>query len=275
MVQPRHSDLSVNDLAPGERAVARSVLYRFLAYAYRYPEPAPETETASFRPGCEQALSAMGVLEDSSLRQRFRLLMERGTLTPFEDLGSAYGSLFGHCVRGSCPPYETEYGENTEPLRQPHELGDIAAFYRAFGLEIAERADERVDHISVECEYMHFLTHKQAYAEERGDEGLAKACLDGQRKFLQDHLGRWSPSFLRRLLAEADDGFYGVLARFTLEFISEECAGLGVQPDSEELRVRVPTLSMDECISCSFNQTHPDSGPGQSIDGSSQDEVGV
>src|SRR6185503_4152613 len=74
-------------------------------------------------------------------------------------------TAFGHAARGDCPLNEIEYGElKADPLFQPHRLADLAAFYRAFGLEMAEAAAERPDHLGMELEFMAVLAAREAFA---------------------------------------------------------------------------------------------------------------
>jgi TorA maturation chaperone TorD len=115
----------------------------------------------------------------------------------FESFLNAYLAAFGHAARGSCPLNEIEYGDiKADPLFQPHRLADLAAFYRAFGLEVAEDAGERQDHICLELEFMCVLAAKEAYAHEHQlDSDQLAQCRDAQKKFLREHLGRWTPAF--------------------------------------------------------------------------------
>jgi hypothetical protein len=91
-----------------------------------------------------------------------------------------------HAARGRCPLNEIEYGDiKADPLFQPHRLADLAAFYRAFGLEVAEDADERHDHICLELEFMCVLAAKEAYAlEHQLDAEVLTLCRDAQKRFL-------------------------------------------------------------------------------------------
>ena len=51
-------------------------------------------------------------------------------------------------------------------------MGDIAGFYKAFGVELSKDIHERLDHLSVEFEFMHFLAYKESYSR----------CHDGAEK---------------------------------------------------------------------------------------------
>ncbi len=244
-------DVVAGELA-SEQALARSLVYQVLARVLRYPSregddiglPDPDE-------GVREALDALfddaGECADllAELRRRF-------SSTERSQLEESYVELFSHTVRGTCPPYELEYGETRGTFLSPHELSDISAFYRAFGLQISSARHERVDHIAVECEFMHFLAFKQAYAEEDGLTDLAATTRQAQMGILRDHLARWAPAFFRRVIHADREGIYGAVSRFGLAFIKADCARLGVVPGSEKLRLVVSTETCDDVFECGF-----------------------
>jgi DMSO reductase family type II enzyme chaperone len=239
-------------------AVARAFIYRFLAQAFR--DPTPEVWRSVNDSQTHDSLRAgAAVLGDSTLPGMESFI---SSLAPdvFESFLAAYLVAFGHAARGSCPLNEIEYGEiKADPLYQPHRLADLAAFYRAFGLEIADDAGERHDHICLELEFMCVLAAKQAYAlEHQLDEHELALCRDAQGKFLREHLGRWTPAFARRLAAGTNHPTLQALAGLTRSFVESECARFGVQPGSEDLILR-PVNEMAErmCDSCGIPNLPP------------------
>jgi TorA maturation chaperone TorD len=137
-------------------------------------------------------------------------------------------------------------------LFQPHRLADLAAFYRAFGLEVAEDAAERHDHISLELEFLCVLAAKEAYAlEHQLDPDSVAHCREAQRQFLRDHPGRWLPAFSRRLAGATEQPELRALAHLTFAFVQSECARFGVEPGSHELMLRPVDEAADRvCESC-------------------------
>ncbi len=172
----------------------------------------------------------------------------------------AYIAAFGHAARGGCPINEIEYGDiKADPLFQPHRLADLAAFYRAFGLEVSESAGERHDHICLELEFMCVLAAKEAYALEHqlATDQLA-LCREAQKNFLREHLGRWMPAFTRRLAATTGDPTLLALAEFTRVFVESECTRFGVKGGSEDLLLRpVDEAAESMCAACGINQLPP------------------
>lgn len=235
-------------------AIARSFIYRFVAKVFEDPTPeswAALTETttqASFR----VALGA-GSDGNSALLAAGEALLAALRPEQFEAFQSECVGSFGHAARGGCPQNEIEYGDiKADPLFQPHRLADLAAFYRAFGLELTPDASERHDHICIELEFMSVLTAKEAYAlEHQLDPEQLAVCRAAQKNFLREHLGRWVPAFARRLLDGVGEGALWMLANFTRAFIEAECARLGVPPGGEDLLLRpVDEAAERMCESC-------------------------
>jgi TorA maturation chaperone TorD len=169
----------------------------------------------------------------------------------------AYLRIFGHTVKGDCPPHELEYGSlHADKLYQPHLLADIAGFYRAFGLELTPEATDRVDHIALEAEFYAVLCAKEAYARVHGLPELDQ-CLDAQKKFLRDHLARWTPAFSRRVERHTTEEFYQHAARLLRETVLAECARHGVRPGNDDVQLRPVDELTDPCGACGMAMAVP------------------
>jgi DMSO reductase family type II enzyme chaperone len=247
-----------------DSAVARSFLYQLLARTFDDPttevwEWLTSTNTCvAFQSAVRTVAGAAPHLSNSASTVEARLKKDG-----FEPFQIAYVVAFGHAARGDCPLNEIEYGDlNADPLFQPHRLADLAAFYRAFGLQVADDAAERPDHIGLELEFMAVLAAREAYAlEQQFDNDLLLVCRDAQKKFLREHLGRWSPAFARRLERKASDETLGALARFLADFVGAECARFGVRPGSEDLLLRpVDEAAETLCGSCGIHNLPPGAG---------------
>ena len=170
-----------------------------------------------------------------------------------EGIEAAYRQLFG--VTGSsqlCPPCETEYEPNTELVYRCQRFADVAGFYRAFGVQIAAPAGERMDHITAETEFLYLLLAKQVAAlEEKNQEGY-EVSSDAHREFFQQHLGWWMPAFSRLLAGTAPPGFYRELAALTAALSALERVSLGL-PRFEV--PAVPKPSEDACAECMGSQS--------------------
>jgi DMSO reductase family type II enzyme chaperone len=248
-----------------DQAMARSFLYRFLAQAYQEPtqDDWKQLIDRNCRTNLEAAVRALSA-KTSAFKESARLFYSQFQPEIFEAFLDAYHAAFGHAARGSCPLNEIEYGDiKADPLFQPHRLADITAFYRAFGLELSEAADERPDHICLEMEFMCVLAAKEAYAlEHQLDAEAMSVCRAAQKGFLREHLGRWTPAFTRRLARMAIGTPLGALADLTRTFIESECANHGIPAGSEDLLLRpVDEASESVCNSCGVTQRLPGALP--------------
>ena len=242
-------------------AVARSFVYRFVAKCFE--DPAYQGWASLTDPQVQADFrAAISVLSES--RPDFSSLTEKllAALTPtaLETFTDSYLVVFGHAARGPCPMNEIEYGNlKADSLFQPHRLADLNAFYRAFGLELADDASERPDHICLELEFMSVLAAKEAYAlEHQLDTDQLAVGREAQKMFLREHLGHWVPAFTRRLEREAGPGVLAALAAFTREFLLGECARFAVAPGNEDLLLRpVDDAAENLCSSCGITNLPP------------------
>jgi DMSO reductase family type II enzyme chaperone len=219
-----------------ELALCRSALWEALALGLRPPDAETVARLAS--PDGGLALADAAAVLDAARGTGLAAAARRlGRTASVDALAATYTRLFGHTARGPVPPYETEYGADS--VFQPmHEMSDLVAFYRAFGLQLRPTAHERPDHVSCESEFLAFLARKEAYALAHGDAAMREATRAAERRFLGDHLGRWGLAFARLLERHDPGGFYGALGTLGAELIAAECARVGVVAGPELSRLR-------------------------------------
>ncbi len=216
----------MNEQAAHE-AMARAGIYRLFSVAFLSPE---EALLARVKEGLAELKGSLPLLfegEENGLKEAVTALGADGVT--LEALQTEYRQIFGHTLSRECPPYETEYG-SAHLFQQAHRLGDIAGFYRAFGLEVSEGAKERLDHIAVELEFMGFLAFKEAYAFTHHGGEKATLCREAERRFLTEHLGHWAPLFAKLVGRKAPEGFYRALASLLETFLASECRRLEAKP---------------------------------------------
>ncbi len=148
-----------------------------------------------------------------------------------EELRSDHLALFD-CGAAAHPLYETEYGR-ARALAKGNELADIAGFYRAFGLELGAGGTdpEMPDHAAVELEFYAVLLMKSAKLASLADGAGQEIVLAARKKFLAHHLGRFLPALAARP-AVANHPFYGLALGFCRDLVAEECARIGVTPET-------------------------------------------
>ncbi len=240
-----------------EIAQARGAAYALISYGFQYPDRSlinALTDPARWW-SWPDVLQRVAAETTEHLAAAYALVPgESGTsdcdvLAELSDWQETFHRLFGHAVRGKCPPYELEYGRS-EIIQQAFFLADIAGFYAAFGTEVDRDADDRVDHIAVESEFTSALCTKEAYAIEEGNPDHLNISVQAQRDFLKDHLARWLPAFAHRVQQADPQGFYGKLAGFASAFVLAECRRFEITagPHTVELRPADPVL--DTSMSC-------------------------
>ncbi|MGC3974561.1 MAG: molecular chaperone TorD family protein [Nitrospira sp.] len=242
----------IKDSPAVERALNRSKIYLLFSWSLLYPEDEEfldylqcgefvEDGRAALD-GLRLALDGIGgdraVQKIALMKKQFdqieKLVSAECVNWQIGDLQTEHRRVFTNVITLDCPPYETLFG-NDHVFAQSHVMGDIAGFYKAFGVELSKDVHERLDHLSVELEFMHFLTYKESYS--RCHDGIDKTeiVVDAQKKFVKNHIGRWVPLFCRMLAKKSDTGLFKLIADCMSEWMDFEVAFLGVtvQPYSE------------------------------------------
>jgi len=243
------------------RLQARGGTHAAIAWGLRFPDDSFSEffGNDALRVRLAQALAAW---DDPSAADVSGILESAWTLattTELDELQSTRRRLFGHVIRGKCPPYELEYGHR-EILQQASELADLAGFYAAFGMQLNEGAHERADHVCAECEFMSVLAAKEAHAIETQDDEARTVIEEAGRSFLADHLGHWLPAMARRLRDADPDGFYGALGRLAGSLIELECRLKDVPFGPQLLELRAADPTSDGTIQCGVEESCPGGG---------------
>jgi TorA maturation chaperone TorD len=239
--------VAIKDSPAVERALSRSKMYLLFSWSLLYPEDEEfldylqcgefvEDGRAALE-GMRAALDGIGgerakqkiAALQKQLDQIEKLVSAECVNWQLTDLQSEHRRVFTNVITLDCPPYETLFG-NDHVFAQSHVMGDIAGFYKAFGVELSKDIHERLDHLSVEFEFMHFLTYKESYS--RCHDGTEKTdiVVDAQKKFVKNHIGRWVPLFCRMLAKKADSGLFKLVADSMSDWMDFEVAFLGVTP---------------------------------------------
>ncbi|MEK6526529.1 MAG: molecular chaperone TorD family protein, partial [Nitrospirota bacterium] len=180
---------ALKDSPAVERALGRSKLYLLISWSMLYPEDdefLDYLQSGEFVEDGRSALTSLSAALDGigGERAKSKLAALSKYLDQIDgwvstecanwqltDLQADHRRVFSNTITLDCPPYETLFG-NDHVFGQAHVMGDIAGFYKAFGVELSQDIHERMDHLSVELEFMHFLAYKESYAR----------CHDGAEK---------------------------------------------------------------------------------------------
>jgi len=238
---------AIKDSPAVERALSRSKLYLLVSWSLLYPEDDEFLDYVQCGEFVEDGRAAIDAL-DTALdgiggeRAKQKLLLLRKQFDQIEKVGASecvnwqlsdlqaeHRRVFSNVITLDCPPYETLFG-NDHVFAQSQVMGDIAGFYRAFGVELSKDIHERLDHLSVEFEFMHFLAYKESYSRCHDGTDKTQIVLDAQKKFVKNHIGRWVPLFCRMLVKKAASGLYQHVADLMAEWMDFEVAFLCVAP---------------------------------------------
>lgn len=239
---------SATELGP---LLARRELWLLVSVAFVDPHNRQRFELLrdpAFRQDChraaallaqEHAVMELGIGEADPRRLSAEELF--AALDAQAEIETVYRQVFGlTAVSLQCPPCETEWEPNTDVFYRCQQLADIAGFYRAFGLEVSTHCGERLDHITVEAEFLYVLLAKEAAAM-FVNPAAAQICWDARRKFFQEHVGWWLPAFAQRLSHVAPPGYYVTLATLTAALSAAERLSLGLPPLTARVRLPLPS----------------------------------
>lgn len=258
------SPSAIKDSPAVERALNRSKIYLLISWSLLYPEDEEFLDYLRCGEFVDDGLAALEALEvalgtDGNDQAKAKLLLLRKQLALLEsliasecvnwqlsDLQSEHRRVFSNVITLDCPPYETLFG-NDHVFAQSHVMGDISGFYKAFGVELSKDIHERLDHLSVEFEFMHFLAYKESYSLCHDGPEKTQIVVDAQKKFVKNHIGRWVPLFCRMLTKKADSGLFKLVADMTADWMDFETAFLSVTPQPyTETDYRPATFSSPE-----------------------------
>jgi TorA maturation chaperone TorD len=246
VVAPSQS-VAIKDSPSVERALNRSKVYLLFSWSLLYPEDdefLDYLQCGEFVEDGRAALEGLRVALDGMggdrAKQKIGLLNKQLDMIEklvaaecvnwqLGDLQTEHRRVFTNVITLDCPPYETLFG-NDHVFAQSHVMGDIAGFYKAFGVELSKDIHERLDHLSVEFEFMHFLTYKGSSSRCHDGSEKTEIVVDAQKEFVKNHIGRWVPLFCRMLAKKADAGLFKILADSMSEWMDFEVAFLGVNP---------------------------------------------
>jgi DMSO reductase family type II enzyme chaperone len=218
-----------------EHTIRRAQIYGFLAEAFIYPQDDWTTDV----PELNRVVRELGMAG---------LQLDCG-VAGLDALQADYRRAIG--IAGTMC-YETEYGLPHE-FRQSQELADIAGFYHAFGFEAGGKVHERPDHLGAELEFTYALALKEAQAITSSMGEQTEVCVEAQRAFLRDHLGKWIGLFAERVAQNpTGSGVYSALAKFTADFVLNDAKQLGVTLEQRQLIAVMPTPFDDDfsCAAC-------------------------
>ena len=198
-----------------DRGIARENLSRLLAACYYQPGPEFAEEkvfdsmlaaAARIHPDLASYAKRIGDAYAAEGHEALLLDYTRLFLGPNHIIAAPYGSIW---LEGG----KTVMGESTMAAVKLYEEG---------GFEMSETFREVPDHIAVELEFLYLLIYRENEARRNGEAEALRAKTALRKRFLDEHLGRWTGPFTSAVIAGAQSGFYRQLAGLTGRFVGME-----------------------------------------------------
>jgi TorA maturation chaperone TorD len=118
------------------------------------------------------------------------------------------------------PLWESVYFSKERLIFQECTL-EVRNWYRRFNLVPETLYKEPDDHISLEMEFIAYLSTLARQAREAGDQMASESILEVQREFFSKHLLRWAFQWCQLVLQNAKTDFYRGLAYLVRGSVSE------------------------------------------------------
>ena len=198
-----------------ETLAARADLARLLAACFYEPGP----EFAEERLFVSMAQAAARI--DPSLAEAAGRLGEAFAAGDAQELLVDYTRLFVGPTGALAQPYGSVWLEDGSSLMRESTVA-VNALYDEGGFELAEDFRDLPDHVAAELEFLYLLLFRRAEAARNADPAAAERFAQTQRRFLDEHLGRWVAPFTAAVRDGAQTAFYRGLGGLTESFVRSE-----------------------------------------------------
>ncbi len=198
----------------------RQMAYRLLSSMLLYPDEGRLKTIATV--AAELHKQNQTVVKFAFYSPWQRLLTSLVNLPDHPTLEEEYIRVFMHSSEGApCLPYESV---SVDPGGQSAGwiLAVLEQEYAAAGLALSPSQKELPDHVAVELEFMAFLCGREADAWNRQIVRDAVEALQRQQVFLERHLARWFPGWVRQVAIADSEGVYSIVAEAAWAIISHD-----------------------------------------------------
>ena len=198
-----------------ETLAARADLARLLAACFY--EPGPEFAEERLFESMAQAAARI----DPALAEAAGRLGEAFSAGDAQELLVDYTRLFLGPTGALAQPYGSVWLEDGSSLMRDSTVA-VNALYDEGGFELAEDFRDLPDHVAAELEFLYLLLFRRAEAARNADPAAAERFAQTQRRFLDEHLGRWVAPFTAAVRDGAQTAFYRGLGGLTESFVRSE-----------------------------------------------------
>ena len=133
-----------------------------------------------------------------------------------------YSRLFLGPFETLVPPFGSVYLNPSKKMIMDETTAEVADLYVKAGLDLNEDFHYPADHIAAELEFMHYLYFQEQAAMNNDDKEKVDELQKLRSEFFNNHLGKWGPTFTRKVESNAQMDFYRQLAFVTRMVLSTE-----------------------------------------------------
>ena len=137
-------------------------------------------------------------------------------------LAVEYTRLFGgvSAPNGLPPPYESVQRRNTLVSET---VAAVESHYTQAGIAMLDTAVP-ADHLGVELKFIALLCHEEMNAWRNAGHSVATRVLRRQSNFLDEHVLKWAPDYLRLLHDQTNHGFFRAATALSLDVLTVDRA---------------------------------------------------
>ncbi len=157
---------------------------------------------APFAQKHDDVLQGLSLLREFS--HQYKIGDRKGII---KDLKAEYTRLFDHTEKIPVAPWESVYLSKDHLLFQEQVL-KVRNWYRTYNLAIINLHKEPDDHIGLELAFIAHLARLIVHAAKNNEKDELDRLLTAQRKFLNEHVLKWIPTWCDLMLVYAESDFY-------------------------------------------------------------------
>lgn len=124
-----------------------------------------------------------------------------------EELALEYARLFIGPKNPPAVPYASFYLSESRSLMTDETI-DVRKRYLEAGMAVKNLYSTPDDHIGIELEFIYLLTQMVIEHFEEGNREEASRLFETREDFLSEHMSKWIPFFIEKILKNSEKDFY-------------------------------------------------------------------
>lgn len=132
-----------------------------------------------------------------------------------ESLQNDFHKLFIGPAQPLATPWESVY-LSPDHLLFGVQTVQVRRLYERFGMSVPNPQSEPVDHFGLELQFVAHLCAIGVEAEDKNRPDIRDVVIAEIRTFLNEHLLKWAPAFIQKVIENADSDYYRGAAHLAL-----------------------------------------------------------